>query len=106
MGSAVRTSGAEALVKMVYSPAMDLDDQLRRYFGTTDLPAVTEDGLEAGIGRMRVDFGLETDRSRRFALWALLHMLGAAPDLDVAFPDPADRDAARNFMDLADSAGG
>jgi len=28
-------------------------------------------------------------------------MLGAAPDLDVAFKDEADRDAARNFMDLA-----
>jgi hypothetical protein len=26
-------------------------------------------------------------------------MLGAAPDLDVAFKDEADREAARNFMD-------
>jgi hypothetical protein len=34
-------------------------------------------------------------------LWALLHMLGAAPDLDVAFKDEQDREAARNFMDLA-----
>jgi hypothetical protein len=50
---------------------------------------------------MQVDLGLERDRSRRFALWALLHMLGAAPDLDVAFPDQRDRDAARDFMDLA-----
>jgi hypothetical protein len=47
---------------------------------------------------------LEQDRGRRFALWALLHMLGAAPDLDVAFKDPADREAARNFMDLAAAA--
>jgi hypothetical protein len=29
-----------------------------------------------------------------------MHMLGGAPDLDVAFKDPADREAARNFMDL------
>jgi hypothetical protein len=46
--------------------------------------------------------GLEQDRGRRFAMWALLHMLGAAPDLDAAFEDAADRDAARNFMDLTD----
>jgi hypothetical protein len=84
---------------------MNLDDQLRRYFGTTDLPAISEDTLNAGVDRMQVDLGLETDRGRRFALWVLLQMLGAAPDLDVAFPDPADRDAARNFLDLADAAG-
>jgi hypothetical protein len=83
---------------------MDLDDQLRRYFGTADLAAVPPSALEAGIEHMKVDLGLEKERSRRFALWALLHMLGSAPDLDVAFADPADREAARNFMDLADRA--
>jgi hypothetical protein len=85
---------------------VDLDDQLRRYFGTADLTAVPPAALEAGLERMRVDLGLETDRGNRFALWALMHMLGAAPDLDVAFEDERDRDAARNFMDLADRAGG
>ncbi len=85
---------------------MDLDDQLRRYFGTADLAAVPPSALEAGIERMKVDLGLETDRGNRFALWALLHMLGAAPDLDVAFRDETEREAARNFMDLADRAGG
>lgn len=84
---------------------MDLDDQLRRYFGTGDLSAVTPAGLEAGVERMKVDLGLEKDRANRFALWALLHMLGAAPDLEAAFKDEADREAARNFMDLADRAG-
>jgi hypothetical protein len=29
-----------------------------------------------------------------------MHIFGAAPDLDVAFEDPTDRDAARSFMDL------
>jgi hypothetical protein len=80
---------------------MDLDDQFRRYFGTTDLSTVQPQALEAGIERMRVDLGLEKDRGRRFALWALMHMLGAAPDLDVAFKDEEEREAARNFMDLA-----
>ncbi len=63
------------------------------------LPA---DAIDAGIERMRVDLGLEKDAGRRFALWALMEMLGAAPDLDVVFPDERDRIAARNFMDLAD----
>ena len=49
---------------------------------------------------MRVDFGLEKDRGRRFALWTLLHMFDAAPDLDVAFEHEEDREAARNLMDL------
>lgn len=80
---------------------MDLDDQLRRYFGTTDISSIPPDALEAGVERMGVDLGLEKDRGRRFALWALMHMLGAAPDLDAAFADERDRNAARDFMDLA-----
>jgi hypothetical protein len=85
---------------------MDLDDQLRRYFGTGDLTAVNPAALQSGLERMRVDFGLERDRGNRFALWALMHMLGGAPDLDVAFKDEKDREAARDFMDMADRAGG
>ena len=83
---------------------MDLDDQLRRYFGTADLAAISPEVLTSGIDHMKVDLGLEKDRGRRFALWTLLHMLGSAPDLDVAFADEADREAARDFMDLADEA--
>jgi hypothetical protein len=79
---------------------MDFNDQLRRYFATADLAAISPDALEAGVERMRVDFGMEKDRPRRFALWTLLHMFGAAPDLDVAFKDEADRNAARDFMEL------
>jgi hypothetical protein len=81
---------------------MDLDDQIRRYFGTGDLATVPAGALAAGIEHMRVDLGLERDRSRRFALWALLYTLDAAPDLAVAFADPADRDAARTLMDLTE----
>ncbi|WP_420146146.1 hypothetical protein [Sphingobium sp.] len=81
---------------------MHFDDQLQRYFGTTDLDALPSGALDAGIDRMRVDLGLEEDRGRRFALWSLLYLLGAAPDLDIAFEDSADREAARNFMDLTD----
>lgn len=79
---------------------MDFDDQLRRYFGTADIGAVSSEALDAGIERMRVDFGLSQDRGHRFALWAVLFMLGAAPDLDVAFESDEDRNTARDFMDL------
>ncbi|UIJ45008.1 hypothetical protein LZK98_18445 [Sphingomonas cannabina] len=84
---------------------MRLDDQLLRYFGTADLAALAPGALAAGLERMKVDLGLETDRDRRFALWALLYMLGSAPDLDLVFKDEADREAARNFMDMSDAAG-
>lgn len=81
---------------------MDFDDQLRRYFGTDDLSGVPQSALIAGIDRMRVDLGLEKDSGRRFAMWALLHMLGGAPDLEVAFDNEADRDAARTFMEITE----
>jgi len=84
---------------------MDLDDLLFRYFGERDLERVPPSARIAGIERIQVDRGLTSDRGQRFALWCLLHMLGAAPDLDVAFKDPGDRDAARNFMDLLAAAG-
>lgn len=53
---------------------------------------------------MLVDLGLERDRGRRFALWTLLYMLNAAPDLDIAFKDEADREAARNMLDMIAAA--
>lgn len=79
---------------------MDMNDQLRRYFGTSDLDAIAPAAMEAGIERMLVDLGLEKDRNRKFALWTMLFMLDSAPDLDVAFKDEGDREAARNLMDM------
>ena len=80
--------------------SMNFEDQIRRYFGTSDLASVPPSALDAGIEHMKVDLGLTRDRGERFALWALLHTLGSAPDLDVAFENEEDREAARNFMDL------
>jgi hypothetical protein len=85
---------------------MDFDALLVRYFGTVELAQVSPAVHAAGLERLQVDFGLETDRGRRFALWALLHLLGQAPELDIAFKDPADRDAARDLMDLLDAGSG
>lgn len=84
---------------------MDLDDLPQRYFGTSKLSEASPAMQEAGIDRLRVDLGLETDGPKRFALWSLLHMLGHAPDLDIAFKEEADRDAARNLMNLLAAAG-
>ncbi len=84
---------------------MDLDDLLQRYFGTSDVSAASEGVRIAGLDRLLVDFGLETDRARRFALWSVLYMFGQAPDLDIAFNEEADRGAARNLMDLLAAAG-
>jgi hypothetical protein len=83
---------------------MDMADLLQRYFGTRDLAEVAPAALPAGVERMRVDFGMTTDRGQRFALWSLLLVLGEAPDLDVAFPDEESREAARNLMDLLAAA--
>ncbi|GGN46579.1 hypothetical protein GCM10011349_13900 [Novosphingobium indicum] len=86
------------------SRRMEFDDQMRRFFGTEDLGNVSADAMASGIERMQVEFGLEADKGRRFAMWSLLYMLGSAPDLDAAFADAGDRDAARRFMDLLDQA--
>lgn len=83
---------------------MDLDDLLHRYFATSNLAEVPAQARSAGIERILVDLGLEHDRSWRFALWSVLYLLAAAPDLDVAFKEEADREAARDFMDLMAAA--
>jgi hypothetical protein len=84
---------------------MNFDDQIRRYFGTPNLAAVPPEALNAGIEHMEVDLGLIKDRAERFALWALLHTLGSAPALADVFKEDADREAARNFMDLMQGGG-
>jgi hypothetical protein len=83
---------------------MEFDDLLRRYFGSSDLAAIPAPALAAGVERCQVDLGLERDPGKRFALWAMLFMLGAAPELDKVFEDAAEREAARDFMDLMDGA--
>lgn len=82
--------------------AMDFDRLLVQFFGTDDISALPPDRLVAGTDRLRLQFGFERDSERRFALWSLMYMLGMAPDVDMAFQDDSDRDAARDFMDLID----
>ncbi len=84
---------------------MNLDDLLQRYFGTSDLTEASQAVQTTGLDRRLVDFGLEADRALQFALWSLLYLLGEAPYLDFAFKEEADREAARNLMDLFSAAG-
>jgi hypothetical protein len=81
---------------------MDFDQLLIRFFGTEDIATLSPDQLVAGMDRLRLQFGLEQDNGRRFGFWCLMYMLGAAPDLDDAFKDEDDKEAARDFMDMVD----
>lgn len=76
---------------------MDLDTLLRHYFGTEDLDTLDESAIEEARQRVEVAFGTERDSGRRFALWILLHAIGAAPDPAVAFKDAKDRKAAEDY---------
>ena len=84
---------------------MDLDALLYHYFGTTELDTLEPDGIEAGVDRVRIAFGTEREAGRRFALWALLHALGRAPDPHVAFNVPRERQAAETYARAAALAG-
>jgi hypothetical protein len=79
---------------------MNLDDLLRRAFGTAELGDIPPAALSAGTDRLLVEFALETDRARRFALWCVLSILGEAPEIEAAFKEESDREAARKVRDL------
>jgi len=81
---------------------MDFDQLLVRFFGTEDIASLSPEQLGHGVERLRLQFGLERDGGRRFALWSLMYMLGDAPDVETSFKSREDREAARQFMDLAD----
>jgi hypothetical protein len=81
---------------------MDFDDLLVRYFGTAEIDKLEPEQLAAGVKLVQLQFGLERDADRRFALWSLLYLLGVAPDPNNAFDNEADREAAREFMEMAE----
>ncbi|MEP9402258.1 hypothetical protein [Sphingomonas sp. VNH70] len=81
---------------------MDLDQLLRHYFGTDD----PHDAALSVQGRaheaIAIDFGVERDPARRFALWSLMDALGFAPVPAEAFAkEPALRAAAERYLDAA-----
>jgi len=58
---------------------MDLDTLLLRYFATEDLATLNEDTLAQGCEQLAIDFAIEAEPSRKFALWVLMDGLGIAP---------------------------
>ncbi len=82
---------------------MDFDQLLVRFFGTADIDGLAPDALVAGLNRLRLQFGLEKDEERRFGLWCLMYMLGAAEEPEAAFESEEDRAAARDFAASVDA---
>jgi len=84
---------------------MTFEDQLERYFGTRNPAAIAPQAVDSAIERMQVDLGLATVRGERFAIWCMLFMFGQAPDIDQTFEDRAERDLARDFIEMSEQAG-
>lgn len=82
---------------------MDFDQLLVRFFGTADIDGLAPDALVAGLNRLRLQFSMEKDDEKRFGLWCLMYMLGAAPEIEDAFADEGDREAAREFAEELDA---
>jgi len=84
---------------------MDLDALLTHYLGTADIAQIDDAALSAGEHRLAVDFGTERDPGRRFALWALMHGLGIAPNPRDAFKTQREIDAATTYARIAGQTG-
>jgi hypothetical protein len=81
---------------------MDLDTLLLHYFGTEELDTLDPRALTLGQEKLAVDFGVERDPGRRFALWTLMDALGFAPLPAEAFEKhPALRRAAEDYLSAA-----
>ncbi|WP_420606350.1 hypothetical protein [Novosphingopyxis sp.] len=80
---------------------MDLDDLLRRYFGTARILEVAPGAQAAGTEHLLMDFGLKRQRTRRFALRRLF---AAAPGLDGSFEEATNQEVARTFTDMPAAA--
>jgi hypothetical protein len=80
---------------------MDLDILFLRYFKTESLDEVDEETLATGKEQIAIDFAMEQEPSRRFALWVLMDGLGIAPSPADAFEEPEMRKAANAYLDMA-----
>jgi len=78
---------------------MDLDSLLVHYFATADLDDLTPETLARGIEQLRLDFGLEQEPARKFALYVLMETLGAAPPPADAFAKPEEAQLRRAAQD-------
>lgn len=78
---------------------MDLDALLLRYFDTDDLGALEPETAARGCEQLAIDFGIEQEPGRKFALWVLMEALGVAPPPAEAFEKkPQLRAAADDWL--------
>lgn len=80
---------------------MDLDALLEHYFASVDPDAIDAAQFAAGKERLTIDFGVEQEPSRKFALWALMEALGFAPTPADAFEDAGLKRAADDYLSAA-----
>jgi hypothetical protein len=80
---------------------MDLDALLHHYFDANDPDAIDPVRLAVGQEKLTIDFSVERDPARRFALWTLMEAFGIAPLPADAFKDPDLRRAADDYLTAA-----
>lgn len=78
---------------------MDLDTLVQHYFGSDDPASLDETEYDRAIERLRIDFGVEREPGRRFALWCLMDAIGVAPLPAEAFAkEPKLKAAAEDYL--------
>ncbi len=81
---------------------MDLDALLLHYFDTADPARLTVEQFARGKERLAIDFGVEQEPGRKFALWTLMEALGFAPLPEEAFDKhPELKRAAEDYLSAA-----
>ncbi len=84
-----------------WAEPVDLDALLDYYFGG-DPDALGAAAREQAKGKLAMDFGVEQESGRKFALWTLMEALGFAPFPAEAFPKhPRLREAADAYLTAA-----
>lgn len=78
---------------------MDLDALLHHYFGTTVVEMLSPEALTRGKEALAIDFGVEREPGRKFALWVVMDAIGTAPLPAEAFEKyPALKRAAEDYL--------
>ena len=78
---------------------MDLDTLVQHYFGSDDPASLDETEYDRAIERLRIDFGVEREPGRRFALWCLMDAIGVAPlPADAFAKEPKLKAAAEDYL--------
>ncbi len=83
---------------------MDLEALLTHYFGTAELDTIAADAFTRGQEKLTIDFGVERDPGRRFALWTLMDAIGIAPLPAEAFKKPEEAGLKRAAEDYLSAA--